>query len=135
MGGCAKNTAKDGSKDGKDGKEGKEGTNRFGLGGFSNAPQSEGFDIGVENKIYLVNLSDRDGSPLTDELLSAHLSHLDSLTQLGKLDSANAYASGHCGSLILIAESQDEATQIIESDPLILSKFYKTYEIIEMAAS
>ncbi len=70
---------------------------------------------------YVILLSHVPGQTRTEELIRAHVAHLEKLDEKGQLILAGPFMDAKGGMVIIKATSYDEAKTIAESDPFIKS--------------
>jgi uncharacterized protein YciI len=90
------------------------------------------FSVSAERHVFLAILKDRDKGEIEEALVRAHLTHLSKLMAEGRLGPAGAFARGGRRLQILIAETREEAEQIVTSDPLLLAGCYKGFDLDEI---
>ena len=77
---------------------------------------------------YVILLSHIPGKVRSEELVRAHVAHLEKLDSKGQLVLCGPFSDCNGGMVIIKASSYDEAKQIAESDPFIKSGT-ETYEL------
>ncbi len=90
------------------------------------------YEKGVDMKKFVVILKDKENGTLTKELLGQHVKHLKSLTALGKLYLCGPFADNDNALQIIIADTMEMAVEIVNQDPFIREKYYKSYVIYEL---
>lgn len=80
-------------------------------------------------KKYVVILKDKISDVIDPELNRRHCAHLHQLAEQGLLFLCGPLI-GHGGAMqIVLANSEEEAKQLIEKDPFVLEGFYRAYEL------
>lgn len=81
---------------------------------------------------FLALLSCKRRGELTDNLLQAHVAHLQSLTASGNLVLCGPFANNDGAMQVLRADSPEHARQLLEADPFIEESYYQDFELIEL---
>ncbi len=82
-------------------------------------------------KQYLVILGDKCSGGLSRPLLEAHVAHLRALGQTGSLVICGPLGDGKRAIQLFRASSQAEIWQIVQRDPFVKEKYYRSCEIQE----
>src|SRR5262245_10327889 len=85
----------------------------------------------MEMTSYLILLSGKEPSVLTNALLKAHIEYLQTLRKKRILQVCGPCKDNKKSILILSTENYDKALELICNDPFIKEKYYKSYEIYE----
>jgi uncharacterized protein YciI len=83
------------------------------------------------SKQFIVHLSDKQKHLMTKELIIGHVEYLRSLKEKGKLPFCGPCVDG-TALMILKAESQKEAKELLEGDPFSRVGYYQTQKIVEV---
>lgn len=84
-------------------------------------------------KIFRIDLSDSDGSKMTEQLVIDHVSYLTELHNNGTLLFCGPCFAESSAMILLKVGSAQEAEQIIEQDPFSVERFYRQRKISEIA--
>ena len=80
-------------------------------------------------KKYVVIMQDKQNHLLTYDLLLAHVEHLIKLYENGKLVLCGPFEDDESALQILLADDPAGARQLVQSDPLVASGYYASFEI------
>lgn len=81
---------------------------------------------------YVFVFKDKVPAALTKEIYFSHIQHLRRYTKEGKLFLAGPLKEQDQILQIVEADSQDEAEQIVRTDPYLSQKHYGSYEVYEL---
>lgn len=81
---------------------------------------------------YIVILSDKKQGNLNDYLLNKHVSHLRKLASAGSLFLCGPFQDNDGALQILLANSKEEATEMVNNDPFIKEGYYQNYTMHEL---
>ncbi len=80
---------------------------------------------------FLVLLSGKSQSGLDEELLINHITHLKRLKQSGNLLVCGPFVDDSGAMLVVQAESQEAAKNLIQNDPFIKESYYCDFSLTE----
>ncbi len=83
-------------------------------------------------KKFIIMLKDKQNGTLTSKLLAQHVSHLKSLTALNKLHLCGPFENDDGALQIIITDTKENAEKLVNQDPFIKEKYYKSYSIYEL---
>jgi uncharacterized protein YciI len=83
-------------------------------------------------KKFVVVLKAKQRGTLTDNLLKAHVEHLQDLNRRGVLFICGPYTDNERALQIIIADDIDKAKAYVESDPFVANRYYADYELSEL---
>ncbi len=83
-------------------------------------------------KKFIVILKDRRNGTLKSELLEQHVNHLKILKESGNLYLCGPFANNDNALQIIIADKIESAEKLVNKDPFIKEKYYKSYSIDEL---
>lgn len=87
-----------------------------------------------ELRYYVILLSNLTDARMTEELIRAHVAHLERLEEAGQLVLCGPFADYKGGMVIIRAGSHDEARVIAESDPFV-ARGAERYELRTLEVS
>ena len=83
-------------------------------------------------KKYVVILKDKAGGAPDGSLIGRHVNHLKSLNAKGVLFLCGPFKDHDEAMQILLAETMEEATLLVNEDPFIREGFYRQFSISEL---
>lgn len=81
---------------------------------------------------FVAILKDKKRGHLTRNLLQAHVNHLRTLSQSGKLHLCGPFTENDKAIQVLVADSLEEAEALVQQDPFVRSGYYGSYDLYEL---
>ncbi|WP_432454208.1 MULTISPECIES: YciI family protein [unclassified Agarivorans] len=81
---------------------------------------------------FVAFLSDKNKDLFSEQLLLAHIKHLQQLDASGKLHLCGPFTDNDSAIQILMVQNIEEATALVNQDPFVHYGYYKTVEIKEL---
>lgn len=83
-------------------------------------------------KKFIALLTDKQTDTFNDELLMAHVAHLQKLQDLGVLELCGPFTDDSSAIQIILSKDKESAEQLIMSDPFIEHGYYASVSIKEL---
>ena len=80
---------------------------------------------------YLVILSNKQSSRLSEELLKAHIAYLKRMRHAKRLPTCGSFTDNTGAVLVVRATSLTEAKAIVKADPFVSERYYETFSLYE----
>jgi len=81
---------------------------------------------------YIAVLKDKRRGSLDGALLNAHVEHLKEVKKNGRLYLCGPFEDNDGAMQILLANTYEEAKEILLSDPFIKNKYYQNYDLFSL---
>jgi len=78
----------------------------------------------TESYVIILRPAPEYGTPGTEEIVERHFEHLKNLNESGKVMMAGRFSDVLIGLVMLEVESQEEAEEIMRSDPAVKAKIF-----------